>query len=463
MPHTSKQANVSYPELADALGNAGVRLYAFAAWLSPNLHIIGLGLCLFGLVLDPHALRRVTSTRAFAVWVGVALYLSIQSFWGSHLFPGSLGEQFREAWLWLGCGNFIIIGWWLKGDPRIIRNILTLAVVGLCIGILHSVDLAALLAFQTGKQTGFHLTASIGGLLAATVILGLLLNPPATARHSSSRWRNSLQLVTWSATTYLMAFLLVASQSRATWISAMITIPLVLHLRKRKRSTSQDDNSHAIGLGWLVLLLVMAGIGFNRQMLLERITPDLTAVESPPSNNPATSDKRSSLGYRLKAQKFGLEKWKEHPLIGWGTASTRQLIADAELPELWHEPTQEWLNHLHNGYLELLVRFGLVGIGIFLSSVISLLWSFLIKGVWGELQARNLSWLFVGALVMTVIWTGGVFQMTNRAWQAYWTLLLASSFSVSLFSNRGCIEGQSHHRQTEPETQEPSVQESYNA
>ena len=418
--------------LSDGIGQLGLYLYAFSAWLSPPLHLIGLLMSGVALMMVPDAVRRIVATHAARLWLMIAVYLLLQSFWGNHLLPGSLDAQLQETLRWLGCGNFLIIGWWLKGDPRIIRNVLVLAMAGLCIGILHSVDWTALVAFQTGKQTGFHLTASTGALLAATVILGLLLNPPEAIHFSRFKWRNTFRLGVWSATIYLMIFLLVASQSRATWVAAVITIPMVFHLRKRKTPTS-PGNRNALRPGWIVLLLMLAGIGLNRQVLLDRITPDLAIVESLPLNKPVESEVPSSLGYRINVQKFGLEKWKEHPLMGWGTASTRQMIASAGRPELWHEPTRGWLNHLHNGYLEILVRFGLFGASIFFLSVLSLLRRFLQDGAWRALQEGNLAWLFGGALLMTIIWTGGVFQMTTLTWQAYWTLLMASGFSVSLF------------------------------
>ena len=418
--------------LSDGIGRLGLYLYAFSAWLSPPLHLIGLLMSGVALMMVPDVVRRIATTRAAKLWLMIAVYLLLQSFWGNHLLPDSLGTQLRETLRWLAFGNFLIIGWWLKGDPRIIRNVLILAVAGLCIGILHSVDWTALVAFQTGKQTGFHLTASTGALLAATVILGLLLNPPEAIHFSRFKWRNTFRLGVWSATIYLMIFLLVASQSRTTWIAAMITIPLVFHLRKRKTPPSRE-NRHALRPGWIVLLLMLAGVGLNRQVLLDRITPDLALVESLPLNKPVESEVHSSLGYRINVQKFGLEKWREHPLMGWGTASTRQLIASAGRPELWHEPTRGWLSHLHNGYLEILVRFGLLGASIFFLSVLSLLRRFLQDGAWRALHVNNLSWLSGGALLMTVIWTGGVFQMTAPTWQAYWTLLMASGFSASLF------------------------------
>ena len=431
MLHTPNQVTPSRAVLADSLGHIGVHLYAFTAWLSPPLHVTGLALCFFALLLEPSALRGIMQTRAFAIWGGVTLYLLFQSLWGNHLFPNSLDEQLKETWRWLGCGNFLIIGWWLKGEPRIIRNTLTLGLAGLCVGVLHSVDLSALLSFQTGKQTGFHLTASTAALLAATALLGLLLTPPTP----SLRLRHVLKLSTWCATMYLMLYLLVTSQSRATWIAALIAIPVTLRVRERRGSKTQGSQ-RLPGLGWGILLVMLLGIGLNRQIILDRIMPDLAVVQSLSASRSVDTETPSSFGYRLKVQQFGLQRWSEHPLIGWGTSSTRRLIAESGRSDLWHEPTQEWLRHVHNGYLEILIRFGLLGAGIFLFSVVSLFRGFLSDGAWQQLQPGNLSWLFAGTLLMSVIWTGGAFQMTNPGWQAYWAFILASGFSVSLFPTR---------------------------
>ncbi len=433
MPVHPNPALINRVTLADGLGPLGLYLYSFTAWLSPHLHAIGLAMSGLALLMTPIALRRILPTRACIVWLSIALYLCAQSLWGNHLFPGSLEDQLQEAGRWLSCGGFLIVGWWFKGDPRIIRNCLGLALLGLCVGLVHSAGWAALLSFQTGKQTGFHLTASTAALLAATAILGLLLSAPGPARTPSGRIGHAMKMVTWCTAMYLMLYLLVASQSRATWVAALIAIPLTLRIRKLRSQTIQKPR-RLPGPGWWVLLIIIFGIGLNRHMILDRITPDLAVVKSSlefgKNNN---NENPSSLGYRLKAQQFGLQKWREHLWVGWGPASTRRLISESERPDLWHEPTHEWLNHVHNSYLEVLLRFGLLGAVFFAISGLILLRGFLSFGAWQQLQAHQLSWLMTGSVLMLGLWAGAVFQFTNPAWQTYFTFILATGFSVSIF------------------------------
>ena len=433
MANTPTTAIPKRVALSDGIGQLGLYVYAFSSWLSPQLHLVGLAMCGIALVMVPDALRRIANTRAFILWLVITLYLSVMSLWGNHLLPGSLDLQLRESARWLGCSSFLIIGWWFKGDTRIIRNSLVLALVGLCVGLIHSAGLTALLTFQTGKQTGFHLTASTAALLAATALLGLLLTPPSLARNHSGRFGPILITVAWCTAIYLMTYLLVASQSRATWIAALVVIPLTLRLR-RLRSRSPQKHRRLPGPGWMVLLIILFGIGVNRHMLLERIAPDLAVVKSSLESDPTNKNNTpSSLGYRLKAQQFGLAKWREHPWVGWGPASTRRLIRESERPELWHEPTHEWLHHVHNGYLEILLRFGILGAGLLVISGVILLRSFLSYGAWQQFQAHQLSWLLTGSALMLSIWSGAVFQFTNPAWQSYFTFILATGFSASIF------------------------------
>jgi O-antigen ligase len=138
----------------------------------------------------------------------------------------------------------------------------------------------------------------------------------------------------------------------------------------------------------------------------------------------------SSFAYRYQVYKFGLEKWLERPWLGWGTAASRPLIAASGRPELYNHQFGQWMANMHNAYLEILVRFGVVGAALFAAG----LWQ-LVGALRAARRLRRLPedyWLFLTAsLVMTGIWGFGS-HFLLEPWRGYWLLLAGVIYSYAL-------------------------------
>jgi O-antigen ligase len=134
-------------------------------------------------------------------------------------------------------------------------------------------------------------------------------------------------------------------------------------------------------------------------------------------------------GVRVHTFRFGVTKWLERPLFGWGPGSTEYLISHSGLPQLRHselvdrewQERLDWLDHLHNTYLEILVRFGLVGAFLMFGAL-----GLLAKGLWlARREGRvpvDYAWFLTGALGLIALWSLSDFRLLHPDWRSYWIL-----------------------------------------
>jgi O-antigen ligase len=427
---------VSHAEIADNFGYLGLVAFALTAWISPSGNWVALGLCLFALALSPSArsaLRRDPLGRCGLVF---GLYLLAQTVWGVVLFPETLERQLLDCGKWLlMLFGFLATAWWLKGDLRRISLVLMAAALGLWLGLLRHAQWPDLAAFRTERQTGFQMSAGCSGLISATAMLGLLLFAGRLFRAPGRSWQVGLRILVWLAGMYLSAYMLVASQSRTAWGASLIVFPAIIGYRYYR--TVRRQGLSLRGLPYLPILafaLLAGGIVLNGDSILRRISPDKETVamiwQGKGDRLPF-----SSIKYRYHVQKFGVEKWLERPLMGWGTGSTRYLIRSSGRSELWNLDTGAWMAHLHSAYLEILVRFGLVGAALFAAG--AWIWgkAMVGAGLPGRLPEDYLLF-FLGSLGLTAIWALNVFQLMTDEWRAYWLLSMGLGYTFVLHAGK---------------------------
>jgi O-antigen ligase len=88
-------------------------------------------------------------------------------------------------------------------------------------------------------------------------------------------------------------------------------------------------------------------------------------------------------------------------------------------------------DHLHNSYLELLVRFGLVG-----AALAAVLLGLLFRATWrawrqGVLPEDHALWL-VGTLAFTAVWCLTDFRSQHHDWRYFWLLLAGSAYAATM-------------------------------
>lgn len=163
-------------------------------------------------------------------------------------------------------------------------------------------------------------------------------------------------IILWLATFMVSLIPLFYSQSRGLWLALTITILLLLI---KKICTKK------IKISFLIILIstISISIFISSDKIDERI--NITKVEINAIKN---GDLNSSIGIRFQLWEAAIILIKDSPLIGQGNDQKKylELLANKNLIS----KSIINYNHFHNQFLDIQVRYGLIGLILFLASII---------------------------------------------------------------------------------------------
>ncbi|WP_189644624.1 O-antigen ligase family protein [Luteimonas gilva] len=281
-----------------------------------------------------------------------------------------------------------VVGWWLSLMPRRMPLLFALMIAGLLIAVVAYMPWPEMSQVWGGRiRPRFGMPENLGGLLAALggwLSLCLLLK----AWNSHGRFGRRRGLMSLCLLAYVGSFsALLFSQSRGAWLAFAATLPVAIvglgfWWKQGGRSAVPWLPLLSIGVVSLLLVLGARDIVAKRFAGAEQLMPhaivtadDATptalgtasyGVSAPGAKAAGSGDaKRTAdannlaVSARMVLYRFGVERWKERPLLGWGLRTTSTLIANAGLVLDGQRHA-----HLHSAYLDALVGMGLVGAGL---------------------------------------------------------------------------------------------------
>lgn len=422
-------------DIPGLVGTLGVLTLAATVFTTESLHQYALAFCLCAVAASREDREALRADPVFRFALVFALYLAAQTGWGIFLFPETTGKQIQDFGRWLSILGFIPVACLLRGEVRWLNALLMIAAIGSWVRVLQLAYWRwGILRFNTGSlQAGFGMEPSASGLVSAAVLLGLaLLSVRVFDACRRRRWWFGLSFPLLAAGFYLSAYRLVASQARTAWVALFLVLLATLgfQLAARRRAFRP-----LLGMTAVVLAILAGGIASNAESILARIGPDRDEFAALLKGG-TDPTRVSSLGARFQAQKFGVEKWLERPLLGWGTGSTRHLIQSSGRPELRTRPGGPFLAHLHNFVLEVLVRFGLLGAGIFVCGG----WILIRRLSQAELRRRMPEDLFLfllGAVAMAAISALTGLHVLNEHWRYFWFIAMGGLYTFVLWPGTG--------------------------
>jgi len=414
---------------ADLLGTVGLASFAFSCLFSTSGANIGLALLAGAIMLRPAPVRGLRRDPLILLAAASTAYLLLRTVWALWEMPEIRRFQISQAWAWLRLWLFLAVAWWVKGDLRQSGRLLLLALLGLLVGMALQL-LTHPHMVSSGVRTGFHLKIIAFGLYSSTAILGLSVFAPRLLGRTELHPSFVLRVGLWLIALASLVQGLIMTQSRGAWLTAAVVIPpvtLACHWnpdgqrRRPWRLRVPLVGIALLGCGTLVavnLRTVTARLADEREVFAAAWRGEFQAVPS------------VGFGVRVHTFRFGVTKWLERPIFGWGPGATEYLISHSGLPQLRHaqmvegewRPGPNWLDHLHNTYLEVLVRFGLVGALLMVSTI-----GLLATGLWVAHREGRLPldycWFLTGTLGLMALWSLSDFRLLHPDWRSYWILM----------------------------------------
>lgn len=376
-------------------------LFAASLFVLPALANVALASAGLLMLLRPRsAWERL---RGHPLWLPLALalaylaaHLSWQAFAAGHV-PPPAREEALDLLKYL---LLVPVAWVVAGRPRRARWLLALAGAGLVVRVLAQTpwgELADL--YATGRRLDFGFTSVAAGLYCAAGLLGVLVLVPAAAPVSGRR--RGVVLVAAAVAVAVLTAALLLSGSRGAWLALLLALPVCLSgawLRRRSLRPVQA----ALGLSMLAVLLV------GGESVARRLGDDAAAyralIVTVQAGDDAAAERawrgipHNSVGLRLHLWRLAFDSWRQQPLLGHGLGVHRELIDGSPDSGL------RQMAHLHNLYLDLIVRLGVVGL-LLAAAVPGSLALGLRRAVRDGLQAPDVLRFLLGVLVLTAVWS----------------------------------------------------------
>lgn len=421
----------------DSPRTALLGLYALSGWIYPPLnHLAILGLWIL-LLTHPEGrswLHRHPLSRYLGIFLALIGGLSIR---GMLMNPEHLPLQILETAKWLLIPGFIAVAYGMNGSPKRILMLWLLLFLGLIVGLVAHAPLDALLHFEVTfeRQPKFQFSrAGMVGLASSIALFGLIVLLPRL-----SLMEKPYRFTAWvlfGLSSYLAVFMLLASQSRISWLSILLVTPCALFILNRTKSNEPRRTKSRWSWVILALLGLMMALGTLRNLegFKERMGKDWTFIAHQIRGDAQEADQSASFTLRARIFRLGFLAIEQHPWLGWGNVGT-SFIASLTHNESFKIPDVPeggerliWITHLHSTYLEIAARYGIVGLGLFGWGFV--LWCKALRvRAQDKLFPRDFLVFLGGTAAIMVIWDLTEFRAGMEEWRVLFSMLAASVFS----------------------------------
>ena len=421
---------------SDFIEKIGILFFSFGIWSFREIAILGLLLMLTSAVISwkqtaGALMRSPTGILSLALIVYITLSTAIFSIKFEEYAPFMLNGGLRHIYLF----GFLFFALALRRQQGYLWPAIMLAIVGFFIGRLPYIpDLINSSAqwWAVRSSLGFP-TAIPMGEYAFTVVLGLIIFIPRLAPK-----RNPVSLAIWFILLALVTQAVLISQTRSVWLAAPFFIAFTVYMSLRLHLLRPRS---VAGLAAAILVISLAAAFTQYKLIQGRlftepgtwnqlIQGDIHAIPST-----TESGEVMSIGMRVNMMEFGLEKWTERPLFGWGPGASKMLI------HCCAPGSFKRFNDLHSAYLEALLRFGLVGSLLGIALVLFLVRD-AIKAMQRGVLPNDIFLFVIVGLALHLVVAIANYRVVNYDWRFYWIFFsgIAMAFSPYIRIDRNTAD-----------------------
>ena len=356
------------------LGVFGLGLWAFTAYQTLGAANVGLLLMLVAMVVQSKQVLHAFRWHAWFIWLCLfCLYVVVSALVSVSFSPEVSSTHWDATARFLKLFLFIpVIAWWLGGSSKRVAWVLGLFLAGFLLEQLIETDFRQWQAALAGQRISMGMQENHVGFYSAVVIAVLLVLAPYLWGQAVSLRLRILRSVLWVSLLIACAFLFYAGQSRAALVALLIVVPITLliggwpHLQQLR--SGKRPIFFAIGvLGVAAILFIMM------QGSVDRFREDMASINfdqlSEELKDGSKASEVNTTKVRLALWIYGVGKWSERPLMGWGPGSSRVLLDNS---------SNEWVKRFadcHNMTIEFLIRFGLFGSAVAFAFIVTVFFS----------------------------------------------------------------------------------------
>lgn len=392
-------------------------LFAFAAGASgaKALQSIGMLLMILGSIAFLNRMRRQLARDPLTI-AAVTFFMYLVF---SALIAGTSPVAGVEHWDLVRKMSRVlllpVVAYWLAGRQDRISWLFGIALLGAIGPIIEQWLYWGSIAPMFGvERITFRVNPIWMGLNASLAALGLVAFRARVVGTLAGRLSIPGALVTWILLFLLMLQVVVVSQSRGAYVALAAGAILLAVLKIRQVGLTPLLRQRAqFAFTTMLLAFVLAMLLLQDEVLVRRMIEERGTIASV-MNGDFSNIPMTPIGERVFMYIAGLEAWLQKPWLGWGPDGALIVTAQAHMPDGLAR------DHVHNGILDVLVRFGIVGAVIFYSIPV-----ILVCAAWRSLRA---GWLQTDTaqFVLVAIATVAVADMTESyiASGHGWSLLM---------------------------------------
>lgn len=307
----------------------------------------------------------------FKLCAAFALFMVLAYLWNRGQLPAYIEPSFKVSRHYIKPLLILIIALGLAlVRPRCSWMFLVSGLLGAICYLAFQVDGGQWSRALNGARSDFGIhNAQHTGLLFGMALLALVAFTARLVIHVRGKAK-LMVLLAPSLLIPLTTFIVLAAQTRATWLGLVLAAPVMLVAlyltRNRQRNGHGSARNRAIA--YATAIVAIAAFVFSlswldaEDIVDKRLGGEAISLESIGSaldlTNESPATPLTSSGVRIASWAAAAEWIGERPLAGWGAGATKGLIDHSEY---FSEGFKNAFGHLHNSFLEVLVAHGLIG------------------------------------------------------------------------------------------------------
>ncbi|TVP86168.1 MAG: O-antigen ligase family protein [Thioalkalivibrio sp.] len=362
-PHSATPNQALFLQLSGALAAVGCVLLLLSVSVSKSGQNIGGALLLLAfLVAGTQVWREALQHRV--VWATLAWIAAITTsmFYAAAAIGVPLEEQTTHLWRFSRLFLIPLVAWGVAMSGLGPYRAYIILFAGFVMGTLYHMAANDWPWFftQPGRVDISGENVQFYGLLSATALIAALIFTHAVHRHTQSTLGRVVLYMFWAGVMLAAIQGLLISLARGSFLGLAVVGAVWSGLAARRafqRSSLKWMHAVATVVAAVTIAATVVYSGLLDQSI-SRVQTDVGALVEGP--DPATGFfQNTSMGIRLNQWRAAFDAFPDHKLLGHGTDGSRFVRDNIELPDRSGTAAP---HHFHSIYIDLLIRFGILGI-----------------------------------------------------------------------------------------------------